>query len=233
MSCFIKKIFENRIDELVHIQFQKFSRGTFKDRALIKASNSSKGFSLSTGNEFANDLVRAVAQKAGAAIVSVSGVIVSTADLKSKVPYTDLKQFMGIKQYVISGEMKGSDIIALLDSLPEAFFALSFSFGDTILKIKPKAPKSAKPSTSDKEPKIDFCSLKTADEHLISSLLFDVPAGWKKMTGAHEYIIEDIELPKGVSNPLEMRRLAKRKGILVRKLIIDDKEVTTKKEFIA
>lgn len=233
MDCFTKKIWEGRVDELVHLQFQKFSRGHFKGRALMKASNSPKGFSLATTNEFANDFVRIVAHKARDQTVNVTGVIVSTADLKSKVPYTDLKQFMGIKQYGIAGEMKGSDILALLESLPEAFFALSFSVGDTILKIKPKAPKSAKPSTSEKAPKVDFCLVKTTDEHLIKTFLFDAPASWKKIEGGHDFIITDIELPKSFSNPNELRRLAKRKGTLVRKLTIDDKEVITKKDFIA
>ena len=34
---FIKKIFDGNIDESVHLQFQKFSKGEFRDRALIKA----------------------------------------------------------------------------------------------------------------------------------------------------------------------------------------------------
>ena len=36
MEFFTKKIFENIVDDSVHIQFQKFSRGEFKDKAMIK-----------------------------------------------------------------------------------------------------------------------------------------------------------------------------------------------------
>lgn len=121
MNSFIGKIFHGQSDELVHLQFQKFSRGSFRDRALVKASKSAKGYSVSTTAEYANDLVRAVAHKLGSNTTAVNGVVVSTLNLKDKLPSTGLKQFMGIKQYVISGEMKGTEIIALLDSAPDGF----------------------------------------------------------------------------------------------------------------
>jgi len=40
MDCFIKKILEGKKDEFVHIQFQKFSRGIFNDRAMIRFKDS-------------------------------------------------------------------------------------------------------------------------------------------------------------------------------------------------
>jgi hypothetical protein len=231
MESFINKIFNSRIDELVHLQFQKFSRGTFTQRALIKASNTGKGYSLSTGNEFANDFVRAMAEKLGSSESHVTGAVVSTSDLKGKLPSTGLKQFMGIKQYVINGKMTGNDIIKLLDSFPEAFFALSFSVGENVLKIKPKAPKSAKPKTSEGPPKIDFCSLKTHDAKLIEQFVFE--KNWKKIEIEHTFIISDIELPQGVTEPTQLRKLAKRKGTIVRKAKIDEKETVSEKTFSA
>ena len=233
MDCFIGKIFHEQSDELVHLQFQKFSRGVFKNRALVKASKSAKGYSVSTTAEYANDLVRVVAHKLGSNTAAVSGVVVSTLDLKNKLPSQGLKQFMGIKQYVISGEMKGTEIISLLDSAPDGFFALSFSAGDTILKIKPKAPKSAKPSTSESGPKINFCSLKTTDEQIVRAVLFDAPASWKSIGINHTFSINDIEIPTDAKTPEEMRKLAKRKGVIVRKMVIDGKEHTEEKNFVA
>lgn len=231
MDGFIKKIFNGVNDELVHAQFQKFSRGVFKQRAIFKASKSAKGFSLVTGNEYATELVRAVAEKLGSGKTNVTGVVVSTLDLKSKLPYSDIKQFMGIKQYVIEGEMAGNDIVKLIDTLPDAFFALTFSFGTTFLKIKPKAPKSAKPKTSDEPPKPDFCSLKTEDESLINQ--FVIETGWKTLLGEHTYNITDIEVPSNIKDLNEMRRLAKRKGTIIRKCAVDGKEVISEKAFIA
>ena len=233
MTCFIKKIFDGNVDELVHLQFQKFSRGSFKNRAIAKATRSAKGFSLTTGPEYANDLVRVMANHLADSESQVTGVVVSTLDLKSKLPYKDIKQFMGIKQYALEGSMKGHDIIKLLDSAPEGFFALTFNVGDTLLKIKPKAPKSAKPKTSDEAPKPDFCSLKTTHENLIKEVVFDAPASWKSIQINHTFNINDIELPKNVDNPNELRRLAKRKGMIVRKMNIDGVESVREKEFVA
>ena len=49
--------------------------------------------------------------------------------------------------------MSGSEIIEMLDKISKAFFALSFSAGDTSLKIKAKSPKSGKPGTKKKKSK--------------------------------------------------------------------------------
>lgn len=231
MDCFIKRIFEGKTDESIHLQFQKFSRGAFRDRALFRATASPKGYSMWLGNEYSTELVRAGALKLGANKTHVTGVVVSTADLKSKLPHTGLKQFMGIKQYIIDGEMSGTDIVKLIDALPEAFFALSFTVGDTILKIKAKAPKSAKPKTSDEPAKADFCSVKTNDHALIEH--FIIEKGWKSIQGAHVFNVNDIELPVNPKTPEEMRRLAKRKGTIVRKAMIDGKEHVTEKNFVA
>lgn len=233
MTTFIKKIFDGDVDELVHLQFQKFSRGSFRDRALVKASRSAKGYSISTTAEYANDLVRLMAHKLGSNSTEISGVVVSTLNLGDKIPSTGLKQFMGIKQYVISGSMRGTEIIALLNNAPEAFFALTFNAGDTVLKIKPKAPKSAKPSTSESGPKVDFCSVKTSDGSLIQELVFGAPTNWKSIEVNHTLNITDIEIPSSAKSPEEMRKLAKRKGTIIRRMVIDGKEHVSEKAFSA
>ena len=43
MEFFIKKMFKGEEDNLVHIQFQKFSRGEFKNKAMVNAKKSAKG----------------------------------------------------------------------------------------------------------------------------------------------------------------------------------------------
>ena len=62
---FIKKVFDSETDDGVHLQFQKFSRGEFRDRALIKAKKVKDKYTISAGNEFANDFVRILAEKLG------------------------------------------------------------------------------------------------------------------------------------------------------------------------
>lgn len=145
---FIKKVHDKNFDESVHLQFQKFSKGEFKNRAIIQAKFSGGKYTINTSAEFANELVRDCAEKLGSKRTKIEGAIVSTLDLKKDLEFKEIKQFQGVKKYMIENEMSGHEIINLLNTFPKAFFALSFDTGEeTILKIKPKAPKSGKPGT--------------------------------------------------------------------------------------
>ena len=237
MDCFIKKIFEDKSDELVHLQFQKFSRGNFAGKAIFKASKNAKGFSLATGPEYANELVRSLAEKLGKNKTKVSGPIITTQKLKEMPLFhklladVNIKQFAGVKQHVIDTELSGEELVHYLNAAPDAFFALSMAFDNIELKTKPKMPKSSKPSTSDKPAVPDFCKLKTADEHLIHEFVFE--KGWKKIEGTHVFAITDIILPKGVTDVVEIRKQAKRKGKIIRKTTIDDHQSVKEKDFLA
>jgi hypothetical protein len=236
MDGFIKKIFEGKTDELVHVQFQKFSRGEFKDKAVILYSQSKGKYTLSTTYEYANEFSRALAEKLGESKTKVTGAIVSTRDLKGQLNYSNIKQFAGVKQYQLDSDMSGKEIIALLDKLPTAFFALSFKVGETELKTKPKAPISGKPSTkADAGPKADFCKLYTADKNFIKSFVFDseIDDSVKKAEITNIYVINDITLPKGEADPVKVREMAIRKGKIVRNIKIDEKLVKKEHDFTA
>jgi len=235
MDCFIKKIFEGKSDELVHLQFQKFSRGEFKNRAMIKAGNSKGKYSIATTYEYASDFVRSMAEKLGDSKTKVTGGVITTADLTGKLEFVDKKQFMGVKQYVMDKEMNGEEIIKLCDDFKTAFIALSFVVGDSELKIKAKAPKNAKPSTKgDAAPKPDFCKLITTDKDLIKSVLFDINLeGFKKVNIGHNFQVLDIIVPKDEKDFAKMRELAKRKGKIIRTLDVDDMKSQKEVEFLA
>ena len=178
MVNFIKKIFDGKIDELVHLQFQKFSRGEFKEKAGISARNSKGKYVINTGSEFANEFVRDVAEKLGDEKTSVTGAVISTADLTGKIDFKTKKQFQGVKNYGIDKEMSGKEILKLLNDFPKTFFALSFSSKDTELKIKPKAPMSGKPKApkeGEERKKPDFCKIITTDKKLAESIVFENP----------------------------------------------------------
>ncbi len=232
---FIKKVFDEKtgdLDNSVHLQFQKFSKGEFRDRAMIKAKKAKDKYSISTGNEFANDFVRILAEKLGNSRTSVKGVVVSTLDLQG-LDYKNKKQFMGIKQYVIDKELSGKEMLELLDKFPKAFFALSFEVGENSLKIKPKAPKSAKPSTKGEEKiKPDFCKLVTTDSSIGKSFVFEKP-DFKNAEIRHTFFINELILPKGETDFARIREMAKRKGKIVRKALIDGQEVVSEKGFEA
>jgi len=235
---FIKKMFDENFDEAVHLQFQKFSRGEFKNRAIIKAKFSSGKYTINTSAEFANELVRDLAKKLADKKTIVTGGIISTVNLKEIPKYhnllahTNVKQFQGVKNYQINLELSGNEIIDIIDAFPKAFFALSFSTGENVLKIKPKAPKSGKPGTKGEGiPKPDFCKLITPDKKIAEDFIFENP-NFKEARVVHDFFVENIEIPQELKNSKDfalIREKSKRVGKILRKANIDGKEI--KEEF--
>jgi len=232
---FIKKVFDKNIDENTHLQFQKFSKGEFRNRAIIEAKNSSGKYSIKTSAEFVNGLVHDIAEKLGEEKAKVTGAIVSTSDLTGELDFKDKKQFQGVKRYLIEKEMSGKEIMSLLEKFPKSFFALSFSVGNNVLKIKPKAPKSGKPGKGDEAPKADFCNLKTTDKEIGDGFVFEKP-GFKKAVINHTFLIENIIIPEELKKEedfAKIREMSNRAGRIVRNAEIDDQKMTKEFEFEA
>lgn len=235
---FIKKIFEGKTGPLVHLQFQKFSRGEFRNRAVFNARRTGNKYTISTSAEFANELVRDVAEKLGYKKVLIKGAIVSTSDLRSQLQPKEVKQFQGVKRYIIEKEMTGEEVIKLLDEFPKTFFALSFSTpdGETSLKIKPKSPKSGKPgSKGEEKPKADFCRLVTTDKALGQDFVFETP-DWKKAEITHTFFIDEIKIPSSLKDDKDFAKIregAIRKGRILREGEIDGKKIREEKQFEA
>ena len=225
---FIKKVLDKNFDEAVHMQFQKFSKGEFKNRAVINAKFSGGKYTINTSAEFANELVKDIADKLGSKRTKVEGAIISTLDLKKDLEFKEIKQFQGVKKYIIENEMSGSEIIDLINRFPKAFFALSFDAEDeTILKIKAKAPKSGKPGTKGEEiPKPNFCKLITKDKKIVGSFIFEV-SEFKNAIIVHDFFIDKIEIPEELKNSEDfalIREKSKRIGRILRKAVIDEKK---------
>ncbi|MBD3247213.1 hypothetical protein GF378_01180 [Candidatus Pacearchaeota archaeon] len=239
---FIKKAFDGAKEEAVHLQFQKFSKGEFRNKALIEAKKFSTGnkYKIKTSAEFANGLVKAVAKKLGSDKTKVKGAVVSTRNLKEEDIFKDLlanakvKQFQGVKRFIINEEMSGEEILNMIKECPRSFFALSFSVDkdETKLKIKPKAPKSGKPGKGKKGgPKADFCTLKTKDKELVKSFIFEKP-DFENANIKHTFFIDKLIIPeelKKTGDFAKMRKEAIRKGRIVREGKIDGQDI--KKEF--
>ncbi len=234
MKSVILKIFSDEIDLEVHDAFVKFSKGIFQGKYLIECKKQKDLWNIKTSAEFVNFFVRRGLEKLKEPI-DISGVIVSTLDLKSNLEFEfeKIKQFAGVKQIVINSKISPEKIISLMDKFPKAIFALSFSLDNYILKTKAKSPKNGKPSTKgDEDVKADFCSLKTSDTSIIDDLFFDNKS-FKEIKIKHTININEIILPEGISDPVKMRGLAKRKGIITRIIKIDGNPTTKEKEFEA
>jgi len=234
---FIKKVADGNFDDSVHLQFQKFSRGEFQNRAVIEAKNSNGKYTIKTSAEYANELIRDVAEKLGNSKAQITGAIVSTQDLKNELEFKEVKQFQGVKRYLLDTEMSGSDIISLLNKFPKNFFALSFKLpdGNTELKIKPKAPKSGKPGKGDEAPKADFCVLKTTDRSLAEGFIFEQPE-FKVAKVNHTFLIDKIEVPEELKKSEDfalIREKSKRVGRIIRKAEIDGKNIEKELAFSA
>jgi len=137
---FIRKIFEDRIDEETHRQFKRFSKGNFENRAVIEIAITGKGLKVKTSFEFVNDLtnylVNTIKDK-----VHITGGIITTKDIKEGLGFeiSNIKQFAGVKTYHINADLSKSDILNLMDKY-DAIYCLSFSTEYGTLKIKVKTP---------------------------------------------------------------------------------------------
>ncbi len=227
----IKNIFEGNVTEEDHGEFVKFGKGVFDCRYLIEARKQKHSWAIKTGPEFVNSIVKMCLQKASEE-VEVSGVIVSTFKIEdSDLPIERVKQFMGVKQAMINAKIAPAKILAAMEKYRRAFFALSFSAPFCQLKVKAKAPKNAKPKAAgEKEPKAEFCSLKTSDASIVKDILFDIPE-FKEVKIKHSIAINEIMLPRGVSDPVQLRELSKRKGVLKREIEVDGRKSVKEANF--
>lgn len=230
----MRKIFSDKTDDEIHEAFLKYGRGIFKNKYLLEAKKQKDKWSIKSSAEFANYFVRRCLEKVSGEI-DVKGVIVYTHDLRNDIKFNikNVKQFMGVKQFVLEGKIKTQDILELMNKHPRAFYALSFSTPSSELKIKAKAPKGAKPSTKGEgEAKADFCSLKTSDLEIVRDLFFNL-SNFKEIKVKHTLQIDSVILPQGIQDPVKIREMAKKKGKIIRDIIIDGKKEVKEKEFVA
>ena len=232
----IKEIFEGVFDDRVHTSFLKFGRGEYKDKYLLEGKKQAKKWAIKAGAEYANILVRKCLEKVGES-VEVTGVIVSTLDLRDEINFevSKVKNFQGVRKHVIDGEVEPEQIFALMEKYPKAFFALSFKGDGFVLKIKPKAPADGKKSKKEGEGIVaDFCSLKTDDKVLLAYLFFGI-GDFAEVKVKHQISVTDIVYPSNMEElkPTEVREMAKRKGVVIRTATVDGKVQVSEANFVA
>ncbi len=229
----IKKIFDNVMDEEVHSELLKFGRGEYSNRYLIEVNKQGSGWRIKTSSEFGNFFVKRCLPSGK---VAIKGVIISTFELDVDFEIKKTSNFQGIRKTEIDTELEGQKILDLIEKYPRCFFALSFKTDKCDLKIKPKAPKSAKPGKSGEDgPKADFCSLKTTDKEIVDELLFDIKGDFKEGKINHTIKIDEIIYPSDFKDmkPEEVREKSKRKGKVIRKIEVDGEVFKEEAEFEA
>ena len=81
-------------------------------------------------------------------------------------------------------------------------------------------------------PKADFCVLKTTDKAIADSFIFEKPDFIVAKVN-HTFFVEQIVMPQGETDYAKIRELAKRKGKIIRKAIIDEESMDKEIEFEA
>lgn len=230
---FIKKLFENKIDEDVHRQFKRFGKGTYENRALVDMTVSNN-IKIKTSFEFTNEFVRLLVNTIKDK-VHITGGIITTKDLKNEgLDFVNVKQFAGVKTYQVDCEISKDSLLHLLDSYPDAVFCLSFSTSYGSLKTKVKTPKSSKPGKDEEKIKIDYCTFVTKDLDFKKEFAFDIKEDFKKFLARHTITIEGLVVPKQYENdPVSARIYAKRKGKIIRTLEFDNKKAVKEIDFEA
>lgn len=235
MDCFIKKIFQDKIDERVHNQFVRFGKGNYQGRALIKLQVKKDALKIQGSFEYANDFVEIVSEILGESKAEVSGIVLSKESAGGKLRDADVhiseKKKSMVFESSISQELTGKQLKLIVDN--SYFSLLDVSSQGVNLKIKKKLPKPGKSG----EGKIDdkFCSLELPLSMLHKvkeAFFFDAPE-CKKCSTIHTYEIKEIILPKDEKNFEKIRLLAKRKGKIIRKIDADGRELFKEKEFEA
>lgn len=218
MECFIKKIFENKIDEKTHKQFVRFGRGFFENRGLLSVDIKDK-LIIKGSFEYTNDFVMFLVELGN---FEFSGIILSKEKL-----FSEGKKKGEVYEFNFVGNSE--DVKKIYE---KSYYLLLDAKGENVeLKTKKKLPKPGK----NKEIKIDdkFCIM-TLDKKYFNKVkeafFWDVPEG-KNIKISHDYDIKEIIIPKDEKDFEMMRLKARRKGILIRKIIVDKKEIIRKKEF--
>ena len=226
---FVKKIFEDQVDDKTHGQFIKFGKGDYKGRFPLSFWKTKK-VKVKTCFVFASDLVLLCSEFGSC---KVSGIVLSKKDISDIMSRNNIKgdseRKKGIFQNNIDLQELNEEQLKELEK--ESHSTLLDLEGDGFnLKIKKKIPRPGKG-----EGKIDskFCQLE-ADEKYYSKikedLFWDMPEA-KKINISHEIIINEIVMPEGEKDFAKIREMAKRKGKIIREADVDGKEIVKEKEF--
>jgi hypothetical protein len=201
---FTDKILKNKIDDSVHKSLVRFSKGEFEGRGAMKISFPKGILKLTASYDLIKDITMSVANYADK--IEIKGKVIKgkqKEELDEKVSGEDLKKLCEENSYVL----------------------LNLDFGEYSVKVGKNLPKPGKP------PKNNFCKCILPMELLKE--LTDLK-DFKKLEISNTIIIEEIIIPEEHKDDFEQARLnSKRKGKIIRKIIMDKKESEEKIYFEA
>lgn len=213
---FIKKIFENKPDELVHQQFIRFGKGNY-ERALITIKKS-KRLAIKSSFEFLNDFVEMISQEASSDI-EISGTIVALHEFSLDIENEYSKRGKVYKADIKRQTIRKEKLKEIYEKFRFDFLLLNLEADNCSLKCKSSLPR---PGGKIKD---DFCSASFDNLNLLNEFVFEAD-NFKEVKIKHIYEITDIIVSKEDEDDFAKARInAKRKGKIIRIATIDGKEI--------
>ena len=215
---FIKKIVDNDVDDYTHLKFTRFGKGKFeKEDFIVKLSG--KNVQIQTGYEYAEVILRILAENTNSEVVG-SGKIISSKDVEDKIKEHGLEiTAKRGKKYDVKFSLSSSDFKKFIYDFEDCYVLLNATSGLNVIKMKQSLPKPNKLVEKFINAKYDKDLLPV----LTDEFLFDVPNFKKQVTMKHWYEINDIVVDEELvkTDPLKARLEAKRKGKLIREINLD------------
>jgi hypothetical protein len=203
---FTERLFNGNVDEEVHKQFVRFGPGKYENRSLLKIVKPKDVLKVTCSYDLIKDLTRAI----GGSFEKIS--------VDGKLFYSGKK-----KEELEKKEISGTDLVKFCDECEFVLLNLEFPSGSLkVGKTLPKPGSALKKNFGKAVLPLDF-----------SDKIIDVEFK-KRLELSCTFVIEDVVIPKEYADDSEKARLfAKRKGKLVRNLIIDGSGSVVEKEFEA
>ncbi len=228
---FLKLILTGRTDGAAHSKFVRYGKGDY-ERFLFEITKGKASFKVKSSFDFANDFIGIIADNIKDS-ASVSGKIIAPYDFKSEID-----AICGTSGYSkrgrlytaeISAELSPEQLRRIYEKFSQHFLLLNIRSNEFSLKVGKSLPKpggAIKPN---------FCAA-SLPLNLLDEFAWDVKQDFKKLVIKHALKINDIIIPPELKNdPARARVEAKRKGTIVRVLLIDGdgREIRKESEFIA
>ncbi|MFH1403346.1 MAG: hypothetical protein ABIH11_03665 [Candidatus Altiarchaeota archaeon] len=224
---FIRGIFGGSVGDGAHGFFTKYGRGDFSGPVLgVKVG---KGVLRVTGSpEYCGGVGWVLAGSVEGSL-DVSGCIYSRVDFRGAlsglgVDFLD-KTKKGYYTVELDSELDSGVLKGVYESVGDGFPLLNVK-GDKPWSLS-SGKKLPKPGGGVKDNFVKASLGGSALGLLMEDLLFDVDGGFKGASVSHRYVIDEVVAPGDVKDPGEARIRAKRKGKVVRTVVVDGSERTS------
>lgn len=226
---YIKDLAEKKATEHAHNKFIRYSKGNFVG-PLMNIKFSSSGIKIKSSFHLWDELLGIVGDTLGSVQTHVVGTLIWNCDLspefaKLGIKYAKLSKAQGIFKYALDNDV---NVKTFYEMMGKYNLLLSLKTEKVVYSTKSALPKP------NKEIVADFCKVLlplSCKDYILKEFAYDVKGEHKEITIAHEIIVDDLELPK-TEDFAQARRLAKRKGMLIRKVTLGENTQETKIPFL-